>query len=438
MPSPEQMNDLLLQLVAQQGQPQQAQQQQAPSKGLLSGLSQPLISGALTGAASALNPNSVSPIASGLVGGLQGFDARQQTDIQNRRAQTAEKQKQLQGRLDNILNIGKFGVSSRAEERLQKSAEFTENRQDLRHLVDPNDGSFIQNVLQTQDGRFIGDNGADITQEILSSGARVVNPSAPRTNVNTTVQAPSQVTENRFNKQYVDRVVADAPKIQTFQAALSNAKTAERASMNAVSGVGGQTLFEAKSLLKTGLAAVGQEGLAERIEIGPEGTLGSTVPNAMKPFILEQPRFTDADREASLPAVANLSNTRDLNIFVSRVNQANALYGIDKGLFDRRIAGELSTGERDNPAISEEGFNAYQRDLPRSKNVNGEFQVIDDGAQLWQYYSNGRPRSFTVQGSGGEMDMPLSVLKAKAKERGQSLRELLAQMEFSGKIIGVK
>ncbi len=443
MATPEELNALLIQLATQAGgaeRPQQANQGLlAPAPG--GGISQPLVSGLLSGVAASLDPRTVSPLASGIVGGLQGFGQRQATDLANRRAEAEFRQKQLQSQIGNILDIGQFGISQQAEARLQRGQEFTQAGQERVDIIFPDGG--IQSGVVGSGGRVSIFTPQGELQDVsgqLPPGTRVAPSGRQQQIINVDARArAAEKATNVLNKAFLERLASpeNVNAVKANQQAIVTAKRAEALSGDALTGAGAETLINIGSGISTLLRASGMDLAADRINVSTEQQLRATSVDALKPYIEAQGRgFTDADRENALKGIAGLANSRETNRMLARIAQVTALGEQDKFFFDDAIGGQLTEagGTRTTPSGSEAAFNQYSRDLSHSKIVNGDFRVIDRGAQLWKYYLDGRPKTWiTSQG-----EFTTSQLKEFAKNKGLTFREFLENRELKGEIQGVR
>lgn len=72
-------------------------------------------------------------------------------------------------------------------------------------------------------------------------------------------------------------------------------------------------------------------------------------------------------------------------------------------------------------------------DFPRSKVVDGKWEVIQDNADIYQYYAKGIPKYWVF----GSQKLTYDQMKAWADKSHLSLREALDKAKEQKKFIGV-
>ena len=77
--------------------------------------------------------------------------------------------------------------------------------------------------------------------------------------------------------------------------------------------------------------------------------------------------------------------------------------------------------------------------MPRFKTLSdGNFEVINDGRDLHKYWQGGRPETFTINTDGGANEYTFETLKTISKQKGKTVREVLADFDRKGLIIDWK
>ncbi len=164
--------------------------------------------------------------------------------------------------------------------------------------------------------------------------------------------------------------------------------------------------------------------------------------DGMLPFIAEQGRgWTDADRENYFKTSAGFTQPWQYNEVVALTDLQNAVNGLDENRFAyARAQLDTVTKGLDETTL----WNDYLKHLPRTKVITDfkrgdltydKLEVIEDGANLSQYWVESIPTGFTLEKPNGEpVDMSWEDINATAKGRGQTAREFLAEQELKGSI----
>jgi len=163
--------------------------------------------------------------------------------------------------------------------------------------------------------------------------------------------------------------------------------------------------------------------------------------DGMLPFIAEQGRgWTDADRENYFKTSAGFTQPWQYNEVVALTDLQNAVDGLDKNQFAYARAKLDTVTDLDGDTL----YADYLKHLPRTKVIADfkrgdltydKLEVIEDGANLSQYWVESIPTGFTLEKPDGELiDMSWEDINATAQGRGQTAREFLAEQELKGSI----
>lgn len=236
------------------------------------------------------------------------------------------------------------------------------------------------------------------------------------------------------NKRYLKTIRSPeySKEFITLEEGLRNARLADEISQATLSGAGAQTLVQIGSTTKTLLTAAGFDQLAAQIDITNEETLRASAQVALRPAIEAQGRsFSDTDRKNELQAVPGLQTTPEINQLLARRQIIQIKNKQEEKFFEAKIAELIEDNLRNSPGAYKKNFQDYLNDFPRSKLVNGKFTIIEDSADLFKYYVNGRPKAWVFEtGHTFTMDQ----LKQAAEEKGLTIREAMAQAERQGLI----
>ena len=163
--------------------------------------------------------------------------------------------------------------------------------------------------------------------------------------------------------------------------------------------------------------------------------------DGMLPFIAEQGRgWTDADRENYFKTSAGFTQPWQYNEVVALTDLQNAVDGLDKNQFAYARAKLDTVTDLDGDTL----YADYLKHLPRTKVITDfkrgdltydKLEVIEDGANLSQYWVESIPTGFTLEKPDGELiDASWEDINATALDRGQTAREFLAEQELKGSI----
>jgi hypothetical protein len=181
------------------------------------------------------------------------------------------------------------------------------------------------------------------------------------------------------------------------------------------------------------------EGLASNVL--QQSELKKIQVDGMLPFIAEQGRgWTDADRENYFKTSAGFTQPWQYNEVVALTDLQNAVDGLDKNQFAYARAKLDTVTDLDGDTL----YADYLKHLPRTKVIKDfkrgdltydKLEVIEDGANLSQYWVESIPKGFMIEKPNGEpVNMSWEDINATAQGRGQTAREFLAEQELKGSI----
>lgn len=181
------------------------------------------------------------------------------------------------------------------------------------------------------------------------------------------------------------------------------------------------------------------EGLASNVL--QQSELKKIQVDGMLPFIAEQGRgWTDADRENYFKTSAGFTQPWQYNEVVALTDLQNAVDGLDKNQFAYARAKLDTVTDLDGDNL----YADYLKHLPRTKVIKDfkrgdltydKLEVIEDGANLSQYWVESIPKGFMIEKPNGEpVNMSWEDINATAQGRGQTAREFLAEQELKGSI----
>ena len=181
------------------------------------------------------------------------------------------------------------------------------------------------------------------------------------------------------------------------------------------------------------------EGLASNVL--QQSELKKIQVDGMLPFIAEQGRgWTDADRENYFKTSAGFTQPWQYNEVVALTDLQNAVDGLDKNQFAYARAKMDTVTDLDGDTL----YADYLKHLPRTKVIKDfkrgdltydKLEVIEDGANLSQYWVESIPKGFMIEKPNGEpVNMSWEDINATAQGRGQTAREFLAEQELKGSI----
>lgn len=274
------------------------------------------------------------------------------------------------------------------------------------------------------------------------------------TSVNNTTINTGDANKNRYADAFFKtRAEKDvATQVQKANAASTARKTLSLAetslefleNTNVNSGVGAETIAQFKGFLGTVLAEAGINIDNNKfLNIKDESTLNAFTTEYLKPYVEAQGRsFSDADLKLSLKNAVSLKNTREANKFIANVSKLSALNTQENSDFYNERFNQVGEGGKEKFASltnSDRDFGYYVNDLPRFKTLSdGNFEVINDGRDLHKYWQGGRPETFTIDTADGANEYTFETLKTISKEKGKTVREVLADFDRKGLIMGWK
>lgn len=404
------------------------------------------------GLAGAVNPRGGSPVGTALANAAQQFAGTRQGEFQGRLAQRKQEQAELQNRIQNTIGIAGLsrGISQDEEQRRQfgvtegrigsqfeRTQGLAETRRESVDILSP-DGQFVGTATQGPQGRLFqfDEQGqpVDVSAQIQEGGFRVAPSGRPQLTSN--IFNVPQETQDAVTKGFLERRAELVEGLPDTRNSLINADQMIRLSETATTGTGAEVLTGIVDAGVTGLRFLGLEKEATRLatKVSDSQQLDLFNINELAPILIKNARgLTEKEGEKIRKKFAGITTSRERNITAGHLMKANVLEKRDETFFFDAVAGDITGGGRKSSAGVEAAFDAYSRDLPRFN--SDTLRSSADEQQLWKYYANGRPKSWTIRGQG---DFTLKQMKAVAAQEGLSIRELIAEMDADGDILGVK
>ena len=199
------------------------------------------------------------------------------------------------------------------------------------------------------------------------------------------------------------------------------------------------------AILQGTLEAMGFTSIPTGISTGVlnQSELKDIQNRGMLPFIEQQGRgWTDTDRVNYYGTSAGYTQPWQYNEIVATADLQNSLNTIEKHQF-ANTRKNLTTV---TPLASATLWNDYLKRVPRSKVIQDferegtgftydKVTVVDDGANLSQYWVEAQPIGFKMQLGDQIVDLGWKDVKESAEKKQQTVREWLADREFAGHII---
>ena len=199
------------------------------------------------------------------------------------------------------------------------------------------------------------------------------------------------------------------------------------------------------AILQGTLEAVGVTNIPTGISTGVlnQSELKNIQNKGMLPFIEQQGRgWTDTDRVNYYKTSAGYTQPWQYNEIVATADLQNSINTIEKHQF-ANTRKNLTTV---TPLASTTLWNDYLKRVPRSKVIQDferegtgftydKVTVVDDGANLSQYWVEDEPIGFKMQLGDQIVDLDWVDVKDSAEDAEQTVREWLADREFAGHII---
>ena len=258
-----------------------------------------------------------------------------------------------------------------------------------------------------------------------------------------TAPTPEQVTLEAALTRQGNMVEATAEAAESAVVKLQNAnKILNTVDRGIATGVVPEFLANQSAVLQGALEAVGLK-VPEPLKEGVynQSELKKIQVDGMLPFIQEQGRgWTDADRENYFRTSAGYTQPWQYNEIVALTDKQNAITALEKNQFANSRANLTTVTDLTGNTL----WADYTKKLGRTKVVDAERggfkyqrpEVIDDGANLSQYWVEDIPRGFVLpDANGNEVELSWPDLYATAKKNGVTARELLAHAQLSGNLL---
>lgn len=379
---------------------------------------------------------------------------------QKQEKQIKEEQKQIQEASEDVARNKQFAESSNSQV-LKDIVENDPNISltDLKDVLTleqstKKDGSVVIDGKPypafTKGGRlFSVDPKSGKTVDISTSGLTFQPFSTSVTNINTGDTNKNTYADEFFKQRakkdveiQKEKSIEAATARKTLRLADTSLRYLENIDVN--SGVGAETIAQFKGFLGTVLKEAGINIDNNKfLNIKDESTLNAFTTEYLKPYVEAQGRsFSDADLKLSLKNAVSLKNTKEANKFIANVSKLSALNTQENSDFYNERFNQVGEGGKEKFASltnSDRDFGYYINDLPRFKTVSdGNFEVINDGRDLHKYWQGGRPETFTINTADGANEYTFETLKTISKEKGKTVREVLADFDRKGLIMGWK
>jgi hypothetical protein len=264
----------------------------------------------------------------------------------------------------------------------------------------------------------------------------------PPTPLVSTVQTPQQtIEENNLIRQanYVDITAAAAATAVTDKKA-ANAILTEVGKGFDTGGIADFVANQSKNLQGVfQLAGVAYpESFSKKI--GDQAVLKILQNEAIIPMMEAQGRgFTDKDLEYQQKVLPGYTQPWQYNEAAATIKLNKAVNQIEENTFANQRSNLSEVTSLDHTTL----WDDYLTKIPRSKIAaakrNGvdykRMEVIQDGANLSQYWVKDKPRGFTLSIKGENKDVTWADIKDTAAANNMNVREFLAAYENQGLIV---
>ena len=149
--------------------------------------------------------------------------------------------------------------------------------------------------------------------------------------------------------------------------------------------------------------------------------------------------FTDKDLEYQTKVLPGFTQPWQYNEAAATIKLHTAVNQIEENTFANQRSYLAEVTPLDHTTL----WDDYLTKLPRSKTVQAErngvkykkMEVVQDGANLSQYWVKDKPRGFTLVTGEGNKDVTWADINKTAEANNKSVREFLAAYENQGLII---
>lgn len=175
-------------------------------------------------------------------------------------------------------------------------------------------------------------------------------------------------------------------------------------------------------------------------KIGDQAVLKTLQNEAIIPMMEQQGRgFTDKDLEYQKNVLPGYTQPWQFNEAAATIKLHTAVNQIEENTFANQRSYLAEVTPLDHTTL----WDDYLTKLPRSKTVPAErsgvkykkMEVIQDSANLSQYWVKDKPRGFTLVTGEGNKDVTWADINKTAEANNKSVREFLAAYENQGLII---
>tara|TARA_S200002703_G_C3789904_1_gene243772 strand:- start:479 stop:1819 length:1341 start_codon:yes stop_codon:yes gene_type:complete len=392
------------------------------------------------GLAGLANPRGRDPALMAVAQGAQAFQNTRMQDYERRVQGEKLRQENLKNQLQGALGIANFGTAQDRIAEDQRQFGLTEQRANNRLAFDqsktdktgsvqiPGRGTRRGFIRQ---GRLFSFDEQGNPVDLSGQGAQFSPDTTQSINVNT-----GDKSNEAFFKADIERRSELRAKAAAGREKVSLAGRIRDFAPLVQSGVGAETIGDVKSVFRTGLSLAGLDGLANKVDTLNEETLQSFAGKAIMPYIEAQGKsFSDADRKATAKIIPGLSNSPEGNVQLANLMEASGLVEQEEFNFFEEKLDRVRRDDAQTTTGTDRAFSQYIQDVPRLKREGNVLTTVNDGRDLWKYWLDGRPSAFVLQNG---KTPSLSDLKQVAEDSGQSLRELLGELDSSGLIVGTK
>jgi hypothetical protein len=149
--------------------------------------------------------------------------------------------------------------------------------------------------------------------------------------------------------------------------------------------------------------------------------------------------FTDKDLEYQTKVLPGFTQPWQYNEAAATIKLHTAVNQIEENTFANQRSYLAEVTPLDHTTL----WDDYLTKLPRSKTVQAErngvkykkMEVVQDGANLSQYWVKDKPRGFTLVTGKGNQDVTWADINKTAAANNKSVREFLAAYENQGLIV---
>lgn len=314
------------------------------------------------------------------------------------------------------------------------------------NLVDTRTDKTIGSAVE-RDGRlFLPGSSTPLTNEQLRGVGVSDSYVKPSSALVTTKLTPQQEQEQRALESQGNMFEITSGEVNpAIDKAASARQVLSTVNKGIATGIVPDFLANQGAILQGTLEAMGVTNIPTGISTGVlnQSELKNIQNKGMLPFIEQQGRgWTDTDRVNYYKTSAGYTQPWQYNEIVATADLQNSINTIEKHQF-ANTRKNLTTV---TPLASTTLWNDYLKRVPRSKVIQDferegtgftydKVTVVDDGANLSQYWVEDQPIGFKMQLGDQIVDLDWKDVKDSAEKKQQTVREWLADREFAGHII---